>query len=144
MPMQKTPALLGVLAVAAVSGCAQITVTADTVVDGVARVADATTNAVAGTSDVTSDTAQDIDSSTHQARLAFVDSQLVLLRREAAAGGGQHVQALAKLMGEQDSKSFARALQANYGAIFVGDQNAEQVLQKVYTVIGLPADMRQG
>lgn len=144
MRMNHSKALVAALAVAGLSACAQVTVTSNNLLDGVARVADATTNAVAGTSNATTDTTRDIDASTHQARLAFVSSQLVLLRREAAAGGGEHLRALARLMGEPDPQAFARAVQANYAAIFVAQRNPEQVLQNLYGVVGLPADMRRG
>ncbi|MDN5862283.1 MAG: DUF3015 domain-containing protein [Salinisphaera sp.] len=135
---------MAVLAVLGLGGCAQLTVTSNTLVDGMARIADATTNAVAGTSDATTDTTRDIDASTHQARLAFMRSQMVLLRREAAAGGGEHVRALAQLMGKQNTQTFARNLQAHYGDIFVHGADADQVLSNVYSVFGRPPDMKNG
>ena len=125
-------------------GCAQVTVTANTLVDGTARIADATTNAVAGTSDFTTDTTRSADARTHQARLAFVDSELEMLRRETAAGQGEHLQALAYMMQAQNTAEFARLMQGHYAKVFVADATPAQVLERMYDVAGTPPDMRKG
>lgn len=104
-------------------GCAQVTVTANTLVDGTARSADART---------------------HQARLAFVDSELEMPRRETAAGQGEHLQALAYMMQAQDTAEFARLMQGHYAEVFVSDATPEQVLERMYDVAGTPPDMRKG
>lgn len=135
---------LGIAAVLAFSGCAQVTVTANTLVDGTARIADATTNAVAGTSDFTTDTTRSADARTHQARLAFVNSEMEMLRRETAAGSGEHLQALAYMMQAEDAQAFARLMQSHYSQVFAANGSPELVLERVYDVIGTPPDMRQG
>lgn len=125
-------------------GCAQITVTSNTLVNATARIADATTNAANATSDVTTDSANSVSARTHAARLKFVTADLVMLRREAAAGGGEHLRALAYMMHTQDQAAFARLLQQHYTQIFVADESPAQVLARVYAVAGVPPDMRHG
>ncbi|MES1925195.1 DUF3015 family protein [Salinisphaera sp. T31B1] len=137
---------LGALALAgtAVAGCSQITITSDTIVDGTARIADATTNAVQGTSNITTDTANDVDARTHAARREFVDSQYAMLKREAAQGSGEHLDALAYMMHAQDTAAFDAQIQAHYQTLFgnadeAGD--ADQWLSQLYQVVGTPPDM---
>lgn len=137
----------GIAASAAVllfSGCAQVTVTANTIVDGTARIADATTNAVAGTSDFTTDTTRDADARTHQARLAFINSEMQMLQRETAAGNGEHLQALAFMMQAPNEAAFARLMQQHYAQVFAAGQTPEQVLERMYEVAGTPPDMQKG
>lgn len=126
------------------SGCAQVTVTANTVVDGTARVADATTNAVDSTFNFTTDTTRRADAQTHQARLAFVKSELNMLKREAAAGNGERLDALAWMMAAEDTQAFERMLQHNYATVFDGAQSPEAVLERLYMVAGTPPDMQRG
>lgn len=135
---------LGVLALAggALAGCSQITVTSDTVVDGAARIADATTNAVEGTSAVTTDTANDVDARTHAARREFVGSQMAMLRREAARGRGEHLDTLAYMMHAENPSAFKAAVQANYRTLFSGQADAEQWLGRLYDTVGTPPDMQ--
>lgn len=131
-------------AVVSMGGCAQITVTSNSLVNATAHIADATTNAVKATSDITTDTANDADARTHAARLKFVGADLVMLRREAAAGGGEHLRTLAYMMQAQDPAAFARLMQQHYGQVFAAGESADLVLAHVYQVAGLPPDMRHG
>lgn len=128
----------------ALAGCAQITVTANTVVQGAARIADATTNAVQATSDYTSRLVAQVDAQSHQARLAFVSSQMAILRREAAAGEGKHLAALAYMMHIENEDQFARLVQRHYAALFPQADSPEQMLATLYDVAGMPPDMRAG
>lgn len=134
---------LGALALAgtALAGCSQITITSDTVVRGAARIADATTNAVQGTSNITTDTANDVDARTHAARREFVGSQMALLKREAARGQGENLDALAYMMHAQDKQVFASRVQASYQSLFHEDANADQWLARLYDAVGTPPDM---
>ena len=135
---------LGVLVLAggALAGCSQITITSDTIVDGSARIADATTNAVEGTSAVTTDTANDVDARTHAARREFVGSQMAMLQREAARGQGEHLETLAYLMHADDTDAFQSEMQANYQSLFSGEADAEQWLTRLYDAVGTPPDMK--
>lgn len=136
-----TAALAGLLLT---GGCAQITVTADTVVEGTSRIADATTNAVQGTSNFTTNTSREADARTHQARLSFLKSEMDMLRREAAAGDGERLKALGYMMQAENEAAFAQLMQSHYGQIFADANSPEQALQAVYAVAGTPPDMRRG
>jgi len=134
---------LGALALAgsALAGCSQITITSDTIVDGTAQIADATTNAVQGTSNITTDTTNDIDARTHAARREFVDSQYAMLKREAAQGSGENLDALAYMMHANDTQAFDKQVQNNYQSLFGADADADQWLTRLYQVVGTPPDM---
>lgn len=136
--------LLGMGSVLLFSGCAQVTVTANTLVDGTARIADATTNAVNGTFDFTTDVSRSADARTHSARLAFVQSEQELLKRETAAGNGERLKALAYMMHAEDDQAFARLMQGHFEEIFAPESSSEQVLAQLYKVAGTPPDMQQG
>lgn len=135
---------LGALALAgtALAGCSQITITSDTIVNGTARIADATTNAVQGTSNVTTNTANDVDARTHAARREFVGSQMAMIKREAARGQGENLEALAYMMHAEDTQAFENQVQASYQSLFASDADAEQWLTRLYQVVGTPPDMQ--
>lgn len=134
---------LGALALAAtaLAGCSQITVTSDTIVAGTSRIADATTNAVQGTSNVTTNTADDVDARTHAARREFVGSQMAMIKREAARGQGENLEALAYMMHAEDTPAFEYQVQANYQSLFATDADADQWLTRLYQAVGTPPDM---
>lgn len=48
----------------------------------------------------------------------FADSQSVALRREAATGGGENLDSLAALLGEDNPDAFGRWMQANYAELY--------------------------
>ncbi|WP_423820756.1 DUF3015 family protein [Salinisphaera sp. SPP-AMP-43] len=127
----------------AVTGCSQITVTSDTLVNGTARIADATTNAVKETSQATTDTTRDTFAQSHSARKKFVHSQYAILKSEAARGRGEDLDALAYMMQANDKQVFASKVQANYGELFSGQPNANAFLSRLYQVVGTPPDMAQ-
>lgn len=114
--------LLLMLTALALAGCAAITSTTNTT----ARTLDATFKATTESSEST--TADDEESSESAQARRFVDSQFVMIRREAAAGGGEHTAALARLMDITDVAAFNHWLQSNYEALFSGlSQHAELV-----------------
>lgn len=135
-------AALAVLAAGglAIAGCESVTVLSNQLVQSMARVADATTNATAATSNATTDTAQDIDAQNYQARLEFVDSQMAMLRREAARGDGDNLEALAYLMRIEDVSAFEDRVQDNYQALFAGDPGAAEFLARLSDTVGRPAN----
>lgn len=140
--MRTVTTMSGLIIVAtALAGCESITVTSNTLVRGTARIADATTNAVEGTSAVTTDTADDVDAQTHQARLDFVDSQMQLLRREAARGDGENLEALAYMMRADNVRAFENTVQVNYQTLFHGTSTADEFLARLYALVGTPSDM---
>lgn len=135
---------VGAIAVAsvAVAGCSQITVTSDTLVNGTARIADATTNAVQGTSNATTDASRNAFAQNHDARRRFVQSQYAMLKSEAARGQGEDLNALAYMMRAKDKQAFAAEVQSHYATLFSGKQNADAFLSRLYGVVGMPSDMQ--
>lgn len=125
----------------AVAGCSQITVTSDTLVNGTARIADATTNAVRETSQGTTNTTRNSFAQTHKARKQFVHSQYAMLKSEAARGSGEDLDALAYMMQADNKQAFESKVQANYGQLFSGKPNANAFLSRLYKVVGTPPDM---
>ncbi|MGB7757719.1 MAG: DUF3015 family protein [Salinisphaera sp.] len=124
-----------------VAGCSQITVTSDTLVNGTARIADATTNAVKETSQGTTNTTRNSFAQTHKARKKFVHSQYAMLKSEAARGSGEDLDALAYMMQAKNKSAFESKVQANYSQLFSGKPNADAFLSRLYKVVGTPPDM---
>lgn len=125
----------------AVAGCSQITVTSNTLINGTARIADATTNAVKETSQATTDATHNNSAQTHRARRKFVHSQYAMLKSEAARGSGEDLDALAYMMQIKNKQTFESKVQANYGELFSGKPNADAFLSRLYKVVGTPPDM---
>lgn len=125
----------------AVTGCSQITVTSDTLVNGTARIADATTNATKETSQATTDTTRDTFAQSHGARKKFVHSQYAILKSEAARGRGEDLDALAYMMQADDKQAFASKIQDHYNQLFSGQPDANAFLSRLYRVVGTPPDM---
>ena len=125
----------------AMTGCSQITVTSDTIVDGTARIADATTNAVQQTSNGTTNASRSAFAQNHDARRKFVDSQYAMLKNEAARGHGEDLNALAYMMRAEDKQAFAARVQSNYDVLFSGKATGDAFLTRLYDVMGAPSDM---
>lgn len=136
---------LGAVALAGASfmlaGCSQITVTSDTLVNGAARIADASTDAVRETSNATTNATHNSFARTHKARRKFVRSQYAMLKSEAARGSGEDLDALAYMMQANSKSAFESAVQAHYSQLFSGKPNADAFLARLYQVVGTPPDM---
>lgn len=94
------------LATVALSGCGVILNGVETLSDTVQTLTDITST--------TSGALGDEEDSASE----FVANNYDTLSEEAARGGGQSVEALAELLGEQDSDEFARWLQMHYDEVF--------------------------
>lgn len=71
--------------------------------------------------DITSSTSSTLDAVTPDVTLnRFVDQRYVAIRKDAATGSGENLDALAQLMGKQDKKAFATWMQGNYDELFTG------------------------
>ena len=107
------------------SGCSLLTTTAD----GIAAVGEGITQSTASSSDATTSEGEE-SASTEQARV-FARSQHEQLRRDAASGGGEHVFALATLLGPtleiNDQNDFGRWMQRHYSALFSKDAQHDLV-----------------
>ena len=104
------------LTAGSLGGCSLLTTTAD----GIAAVGEGITQSTASSSDATTSEGEET-ASTEQAR-AFAHSQHEQLRRDAAAGEGEHIFALAALLGPtleiHDPNDFGRWIQRHYSALF--------------------------
>lgn len=84
--------------------------------------------------DFTSSTSSTLDAVTPDVTLnEFVNKRYVAIRQDAANGGGENLEALAQLMGEQDSDAFARMMQANFNTIFKDVNQPSEIIARIET-----------
>lgn len=107
----RTKLITLMVAIPALAGCSAISSTTNSAAKTLNLTLDGTTNSIG------SSTGGDNASSYAKAK-QFVDSQYAMIRREAAAGGGVHTAALARLMGASDVEAFNTWLQSNYATLF--------------------------
>ena len=82
--------------------------------------------------DVTSSTSSTTDTVTPDVTLNnFIDKRYDAIRKDAARGGGENIEALAHLMGARDSAALAQWMQANYAEIFGDDDHPRQLLSRI-------------
>lgn len=121
-------ALLGGALLLALNGCSAITSTTNVAADAAETVANGVSKASRGT---TNASVTEPDIPRHQAAVAFVDSQRAQLQREAATGGGEHVDALARLLGNSDGATLGPWLQAHYSQVFTADDDARALVARI-------------
>lgn len=69
--------------------------------------------------DFTSSTSSTLDAVTPDITLnRFIDQRYVAIRKDAATGSGENLDALAELMGQADKQEFASWMQDNYDNLF--------------------------
>ncbi|MCK5771098.1 DUF3015 family protein [Algiphilus sp.] len=61
----------------------------------------------------------------------YVRSELDWLEREAATGEGEHIEALAVLLGETEPAAFAQWAQAHHGTLFTDLRTPEELLTRI-------------
>jgi len=82
--------------------------------------------------DITSSTSSTLDAVTPDVTLnRFVDVRLASIQKEAAAGQGENLDALAQLMGEQDSAEFSTMMRVNYDALFGGLHESSELITRI-------------
>lgn len=123
------PALVACASLVALSGCAAFTSTTDTAADAAQTITHGISASIRSTTDVSSgDTSDSTDAETH----AYMQSQMPQIRREAAAGGGEHIDALARLMDDQPSNTQSNDLgpwmQSHYDQLFTGDRSVDSMI----------------
>ncbi len=119
---------LTVFAAFLLGGCSLISTTTDTT----AQLAEGITNATASTSDGIS--GQDPAEEAALARASrFVGSQWAFVRRDAAAGHGENLDALARLLGEPDHAAFGHWMQTNYQSLFDVERSPRELVDYVAT-----------
>ncbi|MES1924077.1 DUF3015 family protein [Salinisphaera sp. T31B1] len=125
------PSTLSTAALAAtlilLSGCSALTSTtntaaeaAQTIANGISKASRASTNA----------SVTEPDTPRYAQAVAFVDSQGDALRREAASGGGEHVDALAILLTD-DNADFGPWLQRHYDRVFAEPDQARGIVDRI-------------
>ena len=82
--------------------------------------------------DITSSTSSTLDAATPDITLNnFIDKRFDAIRKDAAKGGGENIDALAQLMGEKDSQQLARWMQNNYDQLFSDIRQPRQLIAKM-------------
>jgi len=85
--------------------------------------------------DTTSTTSGSIDTVTPDVSLnRFVDVRIASIRQEAAAGEGENLDALAKLMGRTDTDAFSGWMQAHYDELFVGLGQPAELISRIQSI----------
>ncbi|MGB7757199.1 MAG: DUF3015 family protein [Salinisphaera sp.] len=64
----------------------------------------------------------------------FAHSQRVALRREAASGGGENVNALADLLGAADGQTFGEWMQRHYAALYPDHPAQANLVDRIVTL----------
>ena len=82
--------------------------------------------------DFTSSTSSTLDAVTPDITLnRFVDQRYVAIRKDAAAGSGENIEALAELMGQTDKEAFASWMQDNYDNLFTGLDKPSDLVARI-------------
>lgn len=77
------------------------------------------------------------DDSSDSARLEqerYVASQMDWIQRDAARGEGESLQALAELLGEEDTAAFSRWTQSNYQLLFADLGEPQELLSRIHAL----------
>lgn len=92
----------------------------------VETVSDGVSSTVDGMSKVTSST-----TSSDEKSAKFVETRFASIRSEAARGEGEHLDSLAKLLGETDRTDFARFMKEHYAVLFTGLEQPRELLARI-------------
>jgi hypothetical protein len=63
----------------------------------------------------------------------FVNVRIASLKKEAAVGEGENIEALAQLMGREDKKAFSSWLQVNYDDLFNNLKEPSELISRINT-----------
>ncbi|MCW8955508.1 MAG: DUF3015 domain-containing protein [Gammaproteobacteria bacterium] len=82
--------------------------------------------------DVTSSVSSTLDAVTPDITLNnFIDKRFEAIRKDAASGGGENIDALAELMGKRDSAKFAAFMQQNYDQLFSNVSRSSELIARI-------------
>ncbi len=82
--------------------------------------------------DITSSTSSTLDTVTPDVTLnRFVDVRIASIKKEAAAGEGENLEALATLMGKQDKAEFSGWMQTNYDELFNNLEQPSELISRI-------------
>ena len=87
--------------------------------------------------DVTSSTSSTLDAATPDVTLNhFVDLRMASIKKEAAVGEGENLDALARLMGKQDAVAFSGWMQIHYDELFNNLEQSEELVSRIELIEG--------
>ncbi|RJS95400.1 DUF3015 domain-containing protein [Salinisphaera sp. Q1T1-3] len=116
------------IGIAALTGCSALTSTTNTAADGLHTIGHgvsvssrSSTNASAGKP----------DAARRAETRAYIRDQHDALRREAAFGGGEHIDALATLIEDTHPDSLGPWMQAHYAQLFSAETDTKEVAAAV-------------
>lgn len=85
--------------------------------------------------DITSSTTSVVDTVTPDVTLNhFVDVRIASIKKEAAAGEGENLEALARLMGKQDKTAFSGWMQVHYDELFNNLEQPTELISRIETL----------
>lgn len=113
-----------VLASAGLSGCGALMTTTNTADAGIGTTSD-------GLDASTNVSVTKPEGYRYAKARVYVASQMPMIRREAAAGGGENIRALAMLMGEPDAQAFGEWMQDNYARLFTNLDKPEKLVARI-------------
>lgn len=126
--INSTPCLalaIFLLATIGLTGCSAVMTTTNTV----AKTMGSVTNGLASSSDVSVTAPEGV----HSARAReYVNSQIAMIRSEAATGGGENIKALATLMGQDNPQAFGEWMQANYAKLFTDLDKPAMLVARIH------------
>jgi Protein of unknown function (DUF3015) len=89
-------------------------------------------SACAAFTEISSSTSSTSDAVTPDVTLnEFVNKRYVAIRHDAANGGGENLDALAQLMGEEDKTKFASQMKSNFDSIFKDINQPSEILVRI-------------
>lgn len=84
--------------------------------------------------EVTSSTSSTLDAATPDITLNhFIDERYDQIRKDAAVGGGENIDALAQLMGRKDTKALSSWMKANYDTLFSDLKQPQDLIARLET-----------
>ena len=82
--------------------------------------------------DVTSSISSTLDAVTPDITLNnFIDKRFEAIRKDAASGGGENIDALAELMGQDDTAEFSAFMQQNYDQLFSNVNRSSELIARI-------------
>ncbi|GAB3672611.1 DUF3015 family protein [Salinisphaera aquimarina] len=115
-------------AITLLGGCAAFTSTTNVAADAAATISHGISKASRAS---TNASVTDPDVPRYAQAVEFVGSQRDQLQREAAQGGGEHVDTLAQLLDTSDSTPLGPWLQTHYQQVFGADRDATAVVDDI-------------
>lgn len=98
-----------------------------------------TMTACTAITDITSSTSSTLDAATPDVTLNnFINTRYTAIQQDAARGQGENIDALAQLMGAQDSKQLASWMQSNYDNLFSQGQSPAELMAKLEQYKAVP------